>query len=126
MLPEINKEAMKHSMDVYDTFIAARKKAIAAVDEFMSKRKEEPLYCGFGWVLIKPARGRFVNILKKAEIGDSAYGGGYRISYYEIMPRDHKYRITQSMDIKEIACEAFANELYDNHNLKAYAQSRAD
>jgi len=63
--------------------------------------------------------------LKKADIGDSGWNGGYRISYYEIMPPDHEFRHTQSMDIKEVACDAFADAL-KKYGLRAYMESRAD
>jgi len=63
--------------------------------------------------------------MKKAGIGDNGYRSGYRISYYDIMPRDHKYAHTQSMSIKEEACEAFRDEL-KKYGLTVYAESRAD
>ena len=107
-----------------DMFLNAREVAIKAVDKFMENR-EEPMYCGFANVSIHPARGRFVNIMKKAGIGDSGFRGGYRISYYDIMPQDHKYARTQSLDIKEIATEAFRDELR-KYGLTVYAESRAD
>jgi hypothetical protein len=105
-------------------FINARNKAVEAVDKFMEGR-EEPMYCGFANVSIHPAKGRFVNILKKAGIGDKGYRGGYRISFYDIMPQDHRWRHCQSLDIKEIACEAFRDELR-KYGLTVYAESRAD
>ena len=105
-------------------YLDAREQAVKAVDEYM-EGKEEPMYCGFANVSIHPARGRFVNILKKAGIGSNGYRGGYRISYYDIMPQDHEYRMTQSMDIKEEACEAFRDELR-KYGLTVYAESRAD
>jgi hypothetical protein len=71
------------------------------------------------------ARGRFVSFMKKADIGSKGYGGGYRISYYDIMPQDHQYRSTQSLDIKEVATEAFRDEL-KKYGLTVYAESRAD
>ena len=107
-----------------DMFMKARTQAVKAVDEYMVG-KEEPLYCGFANVSIHPARGRFVSFMKKAGVGDSGYKGGYRISYYDIMPKWHQYRMTQSMDIKEIACDAFANAL-KQYGLTVYSESRAD
>ena len=83
------------------------------------------MYCGFANVSIHPARGRFVSFMKKADIGDNGYKGGYRISYYDIMPQDHQYRMTQSLDIKEVATEAFRDEL-KKYGLTVYAESRAD
>ena len=104
--------------------IRDRNKAVEAVDAYV-KKYGEPMYCGFANVSIHPARGRFVNILKKAGIGSNGYRGGYRISYYDIMPKDHPYSHTQSMSIKEEACEAFRDELR-KYGLTVYAESRAD
>ena len=124
---EENKDLLKFNAEGIhpaDMFLNARKVAIKAVDDFVAKHGE-PMYCGFANVSIHPARGRFVSFMKKADIGDKGYGGGYRISYYDIMPNDHQYRSTQSMDIKETACEAFRDELR-KYGLTVYAESRAD
>ena len=124
---EENKDLLKFNAEGIhpaDMFLNARKVAIKAVDDYM-KDKEEPMYCGFANVSIHPARGRFVSFMKKADIGSSGYRGGWRISYYDIMPQDHQYRSTQSMDIKEEACEAFRDEL-KKYGLTVYAESRAD
>ena len=83
------------------------------------------MYCGFANISIHPARGRFVSFMKKADIGDNGFRGGYRISYYDIMPQDHQYARTQSLDIKEVATEAFRDELR-KYGLTVYAESRAD
>jgi len=103
----------------------AREAAIDAVDTYM-EGKEEPMYCGFANVKVRPARGKFVSWLKKQEIGDVAYNGGWRISYYDIMPENHKWRCTQSMTIKEIACDAFAKVLEEQYGLNVISESRAD
>ena len=124
---EENKDLLKFNAEGIhpaDMFLNARKVAIKAVDDFVAKHGE-PMYCGFANVSIHPARGRFVSFMKKAGIGDKGYGGGYRISYYDIMPQDHQYRSTQSMDIKEVATEAFRDEL-KKYGLTVYAESRAD
>ena len=122
-----NKDLLKFNAEGVhpaDMFLNARKVAIKAVDDYM-KDKEEPMYCGFANVSIHPARGRFVSFMKKADIGSTGYGGGYRISYYDIMPNDHEYSHTQSMSIKEEACEAFRDELR-KYGMTVYAESRAD
>ena len=122
-----NKDLLKFNAEGIhpaDMFLNARKVAIKAVDDYVEKYGE-PMYCGFANVSIHPARGRFVSFMKKAGIGSKGYGGGYRISYYDIMPQDHQYRMTQSLDIKEIACEAFRDELR-KYGLTVYAESRAD
>ena len=124
---EENKDLLKFNAEGVhpaDQFLNARKVAVKAVDDYMIG-KEEPMYCGFANVSIHPARGSFVSFMKKASIGDSGFRGGYRISYYDIMPKDHQYRHTQSMDIKEVACDAFKDEL-KKYGLTVYSESRAD
>ena len=122
---EENKDLLKFNAEGVhpaDMFLNARKVAIKAVDDYMIG-KEEPMYCGFANVSIHPAKGKFVSFMKKANIGDTYKG--YRISYYDIMPPDHQYARTQSLDIKEIATEAFRDELR-KYGLTVYAESRAD
>ena len=124
---EENKDLLKFNAEGIkpaDMFLNARKVAVKAVDDYM-KDKEEPLYCGFASVSIHPARGKFVKFMKDAGVGDNGYRGGYRISYYDIMPQDHSYRHTQSLDIKEVATEAFRDELR-KYGMTVYADSRAD
>ena len=124
---EENKDLLKFNAEGIkpaDMFLNARKVAVKAVDDYM-KDKEEPLYCGFASVSIHPAKGKFVKFMKDAGVGDNGYRGGYRISYYDIMPQDHKYRTTQSLDIKEVATEAFRDELR-KYGMTVYADSRAD
>ena len=124
---EENKDLLKFNAEGIkpaDMFLNARKVAVKAVDDYM-KDKEEPLYCGFASVSIHPAKGKFVKFMKNAGIGDNGYRGGYRISYYDIMPQDHRYRHTQSLDIKEVATEAFRDELR-KYGMTVFADSRAD
>ena len=124
---EENKDLLKFNAEGIqpaDMFLNARNKAVEAVDAYVEKYGE-PMYCGFASVSIHPARGKFVNFLKRQEIGDKGYRGGYRISYYDIMPLNHQYRSTQSLDIKEVATEAFRDELR-KYGMTVYADSRAD
>ena len=124
---EENKDLLKFNAEGIkpaDMFLNARKVAVKAVDDYM-KDKEEPMYCGFASVSIHPAKGKFVKFMKDAGVGDSGYRGGYRISYYDIMPQDHRYRHTQSLDIKEVATEAFRDELR-KYGMTVFADSRAD
>lgn len=115
---------MNHKVDPTYIWHTAKDAAVKAVDEYM-KDKEEPMYCGFANVKIRPAKGKFVNFLKRQGIGDIAYKGGWRISYYDIMPKSHPWRMTQSMSIKEIGCDAFANAL-ESFGLDCISESRAD
>ena len=127
MLKTETKDLLKFNAEgvkPVDIFLDARKACLKAVNEFTAKHGE-PMYCGFANVSIHPARGRFVSFMKKADIGSNGYKGGWRISYYDIMPNDHEYRGTQSMDIKEEGCRAFADAL-KKYGITAYTESRAD
>ncbi len=72
--------------------------------------------CGFAWVVIKPARGPFVNYLKKRGVGDKHYEGGWNIWISEY---------NQSYERKEAHADAMA-EIFRKHGLNAYAGSRLD
>ena len=109
--------------DPADIYREACESAIKAVDDFYAKHGE-PLYCGFGNVTIRPARGSFVKYLKDNKIGSNGWNGGWSISSYDIM-RGHELCGTQSMSIKEEACDAFAKVL-EKYGMTAYSQSRAD
>ena len=124
---EENKDLLKFNAEGVhpaDMFLNARKVAIKAVDDYM-KDKEEPMYCGFANVKVYPARGKFIKFLKEMGIGSNGYKGGWRISYYDMMPKGHRYGHTQSMDIKEEGCNAFADAL-EKYGIEAYMESRAD
>lgn len=115
---------LNHKLDPSHIWNEAKSEAVTAVEKYM-EGKEEPMYCGFANVSIYPARGKFVSWLKKQGIGDTGYQGGYRISYYDIMPRDHRYSRTQSLDVREVACDMFA-KILKKYGLTAYSESRAD
>ena len=124
---EENKDLLKFNaegVEPYEMWKNAKKACLDTVDEYVAKHGE-PMYCGFANVRVFPARGKFIKFLKEMGIGDNGYKGGWRISYYDIMPNDHQYRMTQSLDIKEVATEAFRDELR-KYGLTVYAESRAD
>ena len=127
MIKEDTKTLLKFNAEGIqpaDMFLNARNKAVEAVDAFV-KKHGEPMYCGFANVSIHPARGRFVRYMKQMKIGDNGWRGGWRISYNDIMPKNHPYLHTQSMSIREIACDAFRDELV-KYGLTVYSESRAD
>lgn len=73
--------------------------------------------CGFAWINIKPARGKFVTWLKENKIGSTdSYYGGYTIWVHEF---------GQSVDQKSAFADAFAKVLNDN-GITAYGASRLD
>ena len=127
MLKTETKDLLKFNAEgvsPYDMWTSAKSACMLAVDEFVEKHGE-PMYCGFANVAIHPARGRLVKYLKEVNIGSSGYRGGWRISYYDMMPKGHRYGHTQSMDIKEEGCNAFADAL-EKYGITAYMESRAD
>ena len=126
MITQDTKELLKfnaHGVSPADIYKEACEAANKAVDTFYAQHGE-PMYCGFGDVKIVPARGTLVKYLKDIKIGSNGWNGGWRISSYDIM-RGHKLCHTQSMSIKEEACDAFAKVL-EKYGITAYSQSRAD
>lgn len=77
--------------------------------------------CGFAWVKIRPARGKFVKFLKDNRIGRSNdYSGGY-----DIWMGNEESGMTQSIERKEAAAGAMA-EIFTSHGIKCYVESRLD
>jgi hypothetical protein len=127
MLETETKDLLKFNaegVNPADMFIEAKKACVDAVDEYVEKHGET-LYCGFANIVIRPARGRLVKFLKEMDIGSNGYGGGWRVSYYDLMPKGHHYGHTQSMDIKDERCTAFAHAL-KKYGIDCYMESRAD
>ena len=123
---EDNREILKFNAEGVDPGVIWTEACVAgktAVEEY-HRQYGEPMYCGFGHVNIRPARGKFVTFLKKCGVGDVGYNGGYRVSYYDIMD-DHKYSCTQSLDLKEEATDAFSKVLH-KYGIDAYSVSMAD
>ena len=123
---EDNKDLLKFNAEGIDPGIIWTEACVAgkiAVEEYHAEYGE-PLYCGFGHVSIRPARGKFVNFLKKVDMGSAGYNGGWNVSYYDIMD-DHPLSGTQSLDLKEICCDAFAKVL-QKYGMDAYGVGIAD
>jgi len=123
---EDNKEILKFNAEGIDPGIIWTEACVAgktAVEEYHAKHGE-PMYCGFGHVSIRPARGKFVNFLKKVDMGSAGYNGGWNVSYYDIMD-GHPLSHTQSLDLKEICCDAFA-EVLQKYGMDAYGVGMAD
>ena len=97
----------------------ASKAAVDAAAKTISDNPNQWYPCGFAWVRIKPARGQFVNFLKKMEVGRTdEYEGGYVI----YNPSQNN---TQWMDAKYDGAKAFAAVLQE-HGIKARAECRMD
>lgn len=75
--------------------------------------------CGFAWVRIRPARGKFVAYLKEQKLGSiDSYEGGFVVYNPSNNP-------TQAMHAKLAGAQAFADFLCAN-GIKAHAESRVD
>lgn len=113
-------------MDAAAIHQQASEAAQKAVDDLIAKHGSESnafFYCGFAWVKIRPARGKFVAFLKANNLGHRGYNGGYEITPDINYPE--KSACWQSMDLREAAAMAYTDVLR-SHNLTASMQSRAD
>lgn len=113
MSEELSEEQMKKIID--DAFIAAKDAESQYVKKF-----GEPMFCGFAWVVIRPATSRFAKFFKKTYPTRVSKGYPTGISVWN--PGDSG---TQSMDVKTQGAQAFAAVL-QKHGIRAYAESRAD
>lgn len=97
----------------------AHQAAVDATAKMISENPNQWYPCGFSWVRIRPARGKFVDFLKKIEAGKTdSYEGGYVI----YNPSGNH---TQWMDAKYAGSQAFATVLRE-HGIKATAEQRID
>lgn len=126
MVNQATKELLKFNaegVDPLEMYMDPMKACVTAVDEAYEKYGE-PMYCGFASVTIRPARGRFVKFIQKLGLGHRGVYGGYSLTYHDIM-KEHKLAYTQSMDLKEIGCHAFAKTL-GKYGIEAVMESRPD
>jgi len=102
-----------------DLFQKATQAAAEACQEMIMKNPDQWFPCGFAWVKIRPARGRFVQMLKDRDIGNvDSYEGGYSIW-------NPSMNNTQWMDAKVAGARAFA-EVLQQAGIRCSAQSRID
>ena len=85
-------------------FDQATAEAGEATEMYLVKHPGQWYPCGFAWVTIKPARGKFVKLMKELKIGHNGTYGGWDIWN----PSNHA---TQCMDAKEAGARAFAEVL---------------
>lgn len=102
-----------------DILTLAFAKAREATQKTINENPNQWYPCGFAWVRIKPARGKFVNYMKSINVGRTdEYEGGYVV----YNPSAHN---TQWMDAKYAGAKAFA-EVLCAHGIKAQAECRMD
>lgn len=107
---------------IYDL---AQQEAAKAAQDYLDTYPDRWYPCGFSWVKIRPARGRFVQAMKELDLGQTdEYAGGLQI----YNPSGNR---TQCMDAKYAGAKVFAeilNKWFAERGLKlkASAQSRVD
>ena len=106
---------MKTSIEIHQE---AESVARSVGEQYIAKNGE-PFYCGFAWVNIAPGTSKFARDLRKAGVvrGRSYYGG---IDVWNPggLPK-------QSMDVKEVAADAYVKVL-GTYGIRATMMSRAD
>jgi hypothetical protein len=139
----VAKQEAKAKASAYDILVEASEAAEAAVkacrptpmivgtpttplgnviDETKETWFVEGGVCGFASVIIKPARGKFVTLLKTRGVGRKSYYGGWDVSSWEFAPsirRDQSY---------ERACAAAAGavKVLQSYGINAYVDARID
>lgn len=100
----------------------AAEKAAKEENDLLGPEQQRGLDCGFAWVVIKPARGKFVNYLKKLNFGETRNygGGGFQIWYSKL----HSIP-TQSVSVHQAATREFARVLRE-YGINAHSGSRLD
>jgi hypothetical protein len=96
----------------------AQQAAVDATKKTIEANPNQWYPCGFAWVRIKPARGAFVDFLKKIDAGYTSEDGGYVVHN----PSGHH---TMWMDAKydgACACAAVLRE----HGINATAEQMID
>lgn len=105
-------------LDIYNEAQAA---AARAAQAHLDANPNVWYPCGFAWVKIRPARGRFVEMCKDKGLGrtDDFYGG-----FVIYNPSGNH---TQWMDAKEAGCRAFVEVLKKHYPaMRAHTQTRMD
>lgn len=108
----------QHELDV---FVEAEQAATKAAQTHLDANPGVWYPCGFAWVKIRPARGRFVEMCKDRGLGGvDTYEGGFTI----YNPSGNS---TQWMDAKAEGCRAFVEVLKKHFpDMKASVQTRID
>ena len=78
--------------------------------------------CGFASVIIKPARGKFVTLLKSRNVGSAGYYGGWSVSSWQFaqsIRRDQSYE-------RACAAASAAAKVLNSYGITAYVDARID
>lgn len=104
-----------------DAFREAQLAAELATRRHLQENPGQWYPCGFAWVRIRPARGRFVEMCKDQNVGRTDdFEGGFVIYNPSENP-------TQWMDAKEVGARAFKEALLKHFpTMKISVQTRID
>lgn len=104
-----------------DVLQAATSAAETATATYLAANPGQWYPCGFAWVKIRPARGRFVSMCKDQQVGDvDEFSGGYTI----YNPSGNS---TQWMDAKAEGARAFVEVLKRHYpEMKVSVETRMD
>jgi hypothetical protein len=105
---------MENFQAIFDQAKAAANKAAT---DYLEKHGDTA-YCGFAWIEFPSGRDKFVNWMRKNDIGSKHWKKGWQLW----RPADV---YTQSMDVNEAGAEAFA-EVLNSYGIQAHPCSRAD
>lgn len=98
-----------------DAFAAAKR----ATDKMIAENPTTWYPCGFAWVRISPARGKFVTALKNKQQGRTDdFNGGFVVY-------NPSGNATQWMDAKALGARTFA-EVLRKHNVNCTVETRMD
>lgn len=121
---QVPAERLDRSVEIFKEAKEAATRAAEAEDAKLGPERSRGLDCGFGWVVITPAKGPFVNFLKGLKLGSRkswGKGGGWYLS----MGSGIHGLGTQSISVHQAAARAFLGVL-KKHGLDGYVDSRLD
>ena len=104
-----------------DIYCEAQLAAQAATATYLATYPDRWYPCGFAWVKIRPAQGRFVAMCKDKDLGRTdSYEGGFMI----YNPSGNH---TQCMDAKEAGCRAFVEVMKRHYpEMRIFTKTRID
>jgi hypothetical protein len=101
-------------------YTVARQAAVLAAAKLIEENPGQWYPCGFSWVKIRPAKGRFVAMMKDQDIGRTGMEGGYDIY-------NPSGNATQWMDAKLAGSKAFVDAIKKFYpTMDITVQSRID
>lgn len=108
----------QRELDIYNE---AREAAAMAAEAHLAANPGVWYPCGFAWVKIRPARGRFIDMCKDRDLGRTDdFMGGFQI----YNPSENS---TQWMEAKEVGATAFVAVLKRHYpEMKIRVETRID